>query len=385
MIEREIGQLVKKYSEQYPVVVVHGPRQSGKTTLCKALFPDKPYYSLENPDLRQRATDDPRGFLNTIKDGAILDEIQNCPQLLSYLQQIVDENSQNGQFILTGSNNLMLMASISQSLAGRCAIFKLLPFSYSETRNLEGLQSINKRILMGSYPRLVTQNMEISFFYDNYIQTYVERDVRLLLSIKDSILFRKFIRLCAGRIGNILDISSLATDCGINVKTANDWLSILEASFIIFRLQPYYDNRNKRLIKSPKLYFYDLGIACNLLGITDENQLTRDPLYGSLFENFIITENIKKAFNSLSNASFYYYRTSNGVEIDLIKEQERTIFPVEIKSGQTFSEAFTKHIKTFCETYNDIAVNPTVVYQGSENFTYKDITISSWENYLSSH
>lgn len=378
MIRRQIKDFLLKSASQYPVVLVHGPRQSGKTTLCRDTFADKPYISLENPDTRERALQDPRGFFKSIPNGAILDEIQNVPHLLSYMQQIVDESNQKGLFIITGSNNFALQQAVTQTLAGRVAMLKLLPFSLDEIKELNASDSIDSLILSGGYPRYITERPDRFFFYQNYISTYVERDVRQIVNIKDAALFHRFLVLCAGRIGSILDYTSLSNDCGINVRTAKEWLSILEASFIGFTLNPWYMNRTKRLIKSPKFYFYDTGLACALLGIAEESQLNRDPLRGNLFENLVILERMKRSFNCAEQKNFWYYRTSDGKEIDLVEETGRILTPFEIKSSETFNSEFVKNFGVFEKEYPEMCGEKTVVYAGKESFEFKGVQVKNF-------
>jgi predicted AAA+ superfamily ATPase len=379
MIERQMSNSLKKAATEYPVLLVHGPRQSGKTTLCRSIFSDKPYVSMENIDTRSRALDDPRGFFEGYPDGAILDEIQKAPALLSYMQQIVDEKKRNGMFILTGSDNFSLRQVTSQSLAGRIALFTLLPFSMEEIVSQEWLNDVDSRILYGGYPRLVTEKPERSFFFRNYIGSYVERDVRQIVNIKDVNLFQRFLALCAGRIGSVLDYTSLSNDCGVSVKTVKEWLSILEASYICFQLNPWFVNRTKRLIKSPKLYFYDTGVACALLGINEESQLNRDPLRGNLFENLVILEKIKKALNTTSSSKFWYYRTTSGIEVDLVEERGRSLIPTEIKSSASFHSDFCKNLEVFKSEYPNETIESSVVYAGTENFTYKEINVRRYD------
>ena len=369
MIKREMSSTLKKVAKEYPVVLVHGPRQSGKTTICRAVFSDKPYVSMENPDTRSRALEDPRGFLADFPNGVILDEIQRTPNLLSYMQQIVDEKKQNGFFILTGSDNFSLQQITSQSLAGRIALLTLLPFSMKEIKSETWLAGTDKRILYGGYPRLITETPDRTFFFKNYIGSYIERDVRQIVNVKDSNLFHRFLTLCAGRIGSILDYTSLSNDCGISVKTVKEWLSILESSYICFLLNPWYVNRNKRLIKSPKLYFYDTGVACSLLGIYEEAQLNRDPLRGNLFENLVILEKIKQAFNTTKPSNFWYYRTSSGIEVDLVEENGHTLTPTEIKSAASFNSSFCKNLTVFKSEYPEESARDKIVDAGSANFT----------------
>lgn len=381
MLERLMKQTLLKAAEEYPVVLLHGPRQSGKTTLCKNAFPQKPYVSFENPDIREWGKEDPRGFLNKYADGAIFDEVQRVPEILSYLQQIVDESPAKGRFILTGSDNFSLRQATSQTLAGRIAILTLLPLSLAETNGIDGLKSVDASILSGGYPRYISERPERGFFYRNYISTYVERDVRRLVNIKDADLFLRFLMLCAGRIGSLLDYTALSNDCGVTVKTVKEWLSVLNASFICFELHPWFVNRTKRLVKSPKLYFYDTGLACALLGIESEIQLERDPLRGGLFENLVILERLKKRFNAAESARLWFYRTSSGVEIDLVEESGRKLFPVEIKSAATFNSNFAKNFATFEKEYHEECADKAIVYAGAENFTYKDVNVVNFRDF----
>ncbi|MDD3011872.1 MAG: ATP-binding protein [Bacteroidales bacterium] len=343
MIPRKAEKELKSLSKQYKAIAVTGPRQSGKTTLVRKVFSDKQYVNLENPDIRRFAVDDPRGFLSTYSDGAILDEVQRTPELFSYLQQILDEKDQNGQFILTGSNNFLLQENISQSLAGRVGYLFLLPLSIEEISPETG--QTNQLMLKGGYPELYQKEIEIDKYYANYIRTYIERDVRLLKNINDLYVFERFLRLCAGRTGQLLNMSSLASDTGIDVKTVASWIGVLEASFIVFRLQPYHKNYNKRIVKMPKLYFYDTGLAAALMGIDSVTQLDIHPFRGVLFENLVILEFLKRIYNNGKPNNLFFWRDNTGNEIDLlIKSGERRI-PVEIKSGQTITEDFFKGIK----------------------------------------
>ncbi len=375
MIERTIKDSILSLSKEYPVILVQGPRQSGKTTLVKTLFPEKKYITLEDIDTRSRAIEDPRGFLSNIPDGAILDEVQRAPDILSYIQSIVDSNNKMGMFILTGSSNLLLMEAVSQSLSGRVAIFKLLPLSMLEVKDIEIGWSIEKRILNGFYPRLLTQKMDVSAFFRNYIETYVERDVRRVLNIRNIDSFRRFLVSVAQRIGSTLDITSLASDAMVSTKTVSEWLSILDASFICFRLQPYFSNRSKRLAKRPKIYFYDTGLACALLGIVDEEQLSNDRLRGSLFENMLIVDMLKRKYNKYTSEEFYFYRTLDGVEVDLVMEKGRKLYPMEIKSSQTFNPDWASSLCKFEAEYSDECEKASIIYGGNESFKFKNINV----------
>ena len=343
MIYREAEKELQLLSAQFKAVAVTGPRQSGKTTLVKKVFKEKAYVNLENPDLRQFAGEDPRGFLSNYPDGAILDEVQRVPELFSYLQQILDEKEQNGSFILTGSNNFLLNSNISQSLAGRVGYLFLLPLDIGEIN--PGANMSNQLIFKGGYPEIYQKDIDPKKYYDNYIRTYVERDVRLLKNITDLYTFERFLRLCAGRTGQLLNMSSLATDVGMDVKTIGSWLGILEASFIAFRLYPYHENYNKRIVKMPKLYFYDTGLASALMGIEDVSQLTIHPLRGGLFENLVVVDFLKRLYNNGKQNNLYFWRDNIGNEVDLLIKKGANRYPVEIKSAQTISDEFFKGIR----------------------------------------
>lgn len=343
MIERIASTELLKLSRQFKVVAIIGPRQSGKTTLAKHVFANKPYISLENPDHRRFAMEDPRGFLAQFPQGAVLDEAQRTPDLFSYLQQILDEDTNAGKFILTGSNNFLLQENISQSLAGRIAYLILLPFSASELKeNLTG--ELTDLLFNGTYPPIYDQPVEPVTWYANYIRTYIERDVRQIKNITDLIAFERFLRLCAGRIGQLLNMSSLAIETGVDSKTIASWIGVLENSFIIHLLQPHHKNFNKRVVKMPKLYFYDTGLVCALLGIKHTSQLNYHPLAGNIFENFVVSELIKYRTNRAQTLNFYFWRDSVGHEIDLIVENALNLFPIEIKSGKTITSDFFKNI-----------------------------------------
>jgi hypothetical protein len=343
MIYREAEKELQLLSAQFKAVAVTGPRQSGKTTLVKKVFKEKAYVNLENPDLRQFAREDPRGFLSNYPDGAILDEVQRVPELFSYLQQILDEKEQNGSFILTGSNNFLLNSNISQSLAGRVGYLFLLPLDIGEIN--PGANMSNQLIFKGGYPEIYQKDIDPKKYYDNYIRTYVERDVRLLKNITDLYTFERFLRLCAGRTGQLLNMSSLAADVGVDVKTIGSWLGVLEASFIAFRLYPYHENYNKRIVKMPKLYFYDTGLASALMGIEDVSQLTIHPLRGGLFENLVVVDFLKRLYNNGKQNNLYFWRDNIGNEVDLLIKKGANRYPVEIKSAQTISDEFFKGIR----------------------------------------
>ena len=380
MIQREILKELAQLAKQYPIVTVTGPRQAGKTTLVKSAFPNKPYLSLEDPDIRTFAELDSRGFLNQYPDGAIFDEIQRLPKLLSYLQTIVDKNQTAGQFILTGSHQLQLHHAITQSLAGRTALLKLLPLSLRELASAGFNLSLNEHLLNGGYPRIYNNKLEPTKNYSNYFQTYVERDVRQLIHIKDLSLFQRFIKLCASRIGQILNIHSFSNDLGISSHTVNNWLSILEASFLIFRLQPYFENFGKRIIKSPKLYFTDVGFATYLLDIETVQQVNRDPLRGYLIENLVILELVKARLNQGNEAKFYYYRDNHQHEVDVIYKSGHELIPIEIKGAQTMHPEFLKGLKYFKTLVNERCQIGYVIYTGESEQTIGEYKLLNYKN-----
>lgn len=375
MIVRNITDELVQSASEYPVVTILGPRQSGKTTLAKMTFPEKVYFSMEDPDTRMAAEADPRGFLHQISGGAILDEIQRFPTLLSYIQGMVDDQPGNGRFILTGSHQPQLHEAISQSLAGRTSILTLWPFSANEIQKYGQVKSSFELIAQGCYPRLHEEGLRTRKFYNNYLQTYVERDVRSLIQLRNLSLFQKFLMLLAGRIGQVVNLSSLANDVGTSSTTIGNWISVLKASFILFDLPPYFKNIGKRVIKSPKIYFTDTGLAAFLLGIHTKEQAIRDPLRGHLYENLIITEIIKGAFNRGIRPEIYFYRDSHGNEVDLIIEEQGTLIPVEIKSGATFTNEFLKGLYHFQDLGLDKVAPGVVLFNGEEQYTIHGIEV----------
>ncbi len=377
MIERTLAAKMISLAQKFQVITLTGPRQSGKTTLVRAIFPELPYISLEEPDIRQLALTDPRGLLSNYPIGAILDEIQNTPDLFSYIQGIVDENRQV-QFILTGSSNFLLMERISQTLAGRTAVLHLLPFSLHELEPLA--DSYESLIFKGQYPRIYDRDISPIDFYPSYIQTYVERDVRLMKNIGDINTFIQFTRLCAGRIGQLLNYTSLAVDAGISPNTARSWLSILESSYILYRLQPYHRNFNKRLVKSPKLYFYDTGVACSLLGIHEEDQVRLHYLKGSLFENLIINEFIKLNFNRGENRQPYFWQDNHGKEIDCLLVDGERVTPIEVKSGKTISTSYFDNLKYWRSLASLPEDQGYVVYGGDQSIQTSSGALISWQD-----
>jgi predicted AAA+ superfamily ATPase len=365
MIPREAEQTIRNLAGKYPVVTVTGPRQSGKTTLCRAIFPGKPYFNLETPDVRRFAKDDPRGFLAQCPDGAVFDEIQRAPDLLSYIQGIVDEQQLPGMFIVTGSQQFEVMNSVNQSLAGRTALLKLLPLTIDEAFKRRPAMSTDEMLLTGFYPRILDQDLDPTQALGDYFETYVERDIRQLAAIKDLSLFEKFVRLCAGRVGQLLNLQSLGNDTGVSHTTVRAWLTLLEASFVVFLLKPWHDNVSKRQIKSPKLYFIDVGLASYLLGIETPRQMTRDPLRGNLFENLVVVEALKQRYNSGRRSNLYFYRDGKGHEIDLILEHGRDVLPIEIKSGATIADDYFSSLDHFSRLETSRPWGNALVYGGS--------------------
>jgi len=376
LINRTIEAVLRTYAAKYPVLTITGPRQSGKTTLCKKVFAHKPYANLESPDIRQFAIDDPRGFLAQYPDGAILDEIQRTPDLVSYLQPMVDEDQREGLFILTGSQQFEVSNTINQSLAGRTALLKLLPFSIEEIQSAFSLPDIDSLLYHGFYPRIWDKQMNPTQVLGDYFETYIERDLRQLITIKDLNLFQRFIKLCAGRASQLLNVNSLANDTGISHTTAGNWLSILEASYIIFLLQPYYRNISKRLAKSPKLYFYDVGLASFLINIENEKQIARDPLRGHLFENMVIAEALKYRLNKGKRSNLYFYRDSKGNEVDLLLLNGSDIFPIEVKAGMTITRDYFKGLNYFVKIFSEHVPKGTgLIYGGDESQKRTDVSI----------
>ena len=380
MIERIGIKKLKQLASKFRVVAVVGPRQSGKTTLCRQAFPKKEYVSMENPDMTDFARNDPNGFLQQYKNGAIIDEAQKLPELFSYIQQIVDIKNKPGFFILSGSNNFLMQQSISQSLAGRVAYLHLLPCSLTELKTEKLLHSnYSWHILHGAYPEPLYKKIAVTDWFPNYIQTYVERDVRQLKNITDLSLFIKFLRLCAGRSGQILNMHSLGNDCGIDAKTVQSWLYILQSSYIVYLLRPYYNNFNKRITKSPKLYFYDTGLACSLLGITEEGQLETHPLKGALLENMLIMDLLKQRLNKGMPDNLYYWRDKTGNELDLLIDDFEALKAIEIKAGATISGDYFKGLLYFKESAKERKITSVVYYTGLATQTRTNgISVKPW-------
>jgi len=362
------------------LVTVTGPRQSGKTTLVKKVFPNKPYVTLEDPDSRHMADTDPRRFLERFPHGAIIDEIQRVPHLLSYMQTIVDASGTSGLFIVTGSAQFELLNSINQSLAGRTALLRLLPFAAEEIHTITKSFSLNEILYTGSYPRIYDKKLNPTEALSFYVNTYIERDVRQLLNVKNLSQFETFLRLCAARTAQILNLSHLGNDCGIKHNTVAAWISILEASYLIFRVKPHFNNFSKRLIKSPKIYFYDVGVAAYLLGIQDASQLESHPLRGYLFETYIMSELMKKRFNAVKGNNLYFFRDNVGNEVDAVLDYADKVLPIEIKSGATFSEDMLKGLHHYSKLTHNFVSTPSLIYGGTTSFLHKDFSIVSFRN-----
>lgn len=381
MITRNITPVLQRLASQYPVITLTGPRQSGKTTLAKSLFPGKPYVTLEDPDIRRFAIDDPRGFLANYPQGAILDEVQRAPDLPSYLQGIVDANAQPGRFILTGSQQFELMTQVTQSLAGRTAVLRLLPFTLAEAQRLRGNTphpDLPQTLLSGFYPRIHDRRLDPSQALADYFTTYVERDLRQLAAVHDLQRFERFVRLCAGRTGQLLNLDSLGNDAGVSHATARAWIDLLQTSYIVHLLPPWFTNSGKRLIKSPKLYFYDVGLACWLLGLRTPEQVSRDPLWGSLFENFVIMEALKDRLNAGESPEMYFYRDSDGNEVDLLLPTGGKLHAIEIKAGATVNPDYFKGLKTFAAHHPHALAGGGVVYGGTQSQSRSDWNVHSW-------
>lgn len=373
-IPRSIEVLIKEAALYFSVISVTGPRQSGKSTLLKHLFPEFKRYSMKDVNVREFAEHDPIAFLHQHKDGMLIDEIQKVPMLLDYIQGIVDDHPER-KFLLTGSSNFELLYGLSESLPGRAGVYELLPMTYEESRVTSENKPLDQFLYDGLYPAICANKNKSKFFYPSYVKTYLERDVRDLLKIKDQMLFVKFMKLCAGRIGSILNASDLSAQIGVDSKTINHWLSVLQASYLITLLPPYYENISKRLVKSPKLYFNDPGLACYLLDIETPRQLERDKMRGAIFENFIVMEVVKHRYNQGLEGGVFFYRDSNQNEIDILLKQEGEITAIEVKSAMTYSPSFGKTLSRISEWIGTPVIRKAIVYAGEFENTTGDIEI----------
>lgn len=378
-IHRELSSVLEEAYRYFSVITVTGPRQSGKTTLIRNLFPHLPYYSLESLDIRSFAENDPIAFLNQNEEGMILDEVHNAPDLLSYIQGIVDEHPDK-RYILSGSSQFAMLKRVTQSLAGRTAVFELMPLSYSETKDLTADVPLDKLLFNGFYPAIYSGRNVPEFLYPAYMKTYLDRDVRDLLQIKDMMQFHIFIKLCAGRIGSLFKASELANEIGVSPNTITSWLSVLQASYIVTLLPPYFENTSKRLTKMPKLYFLDTGFACYLLGIESPEQLSRDKMRGALFENFVVTEALKQRYNQGKESNLYFYRDSNQNEIDLLLKRNTRLYGIEIKSSMTYHKDFEKALKRIDEWVKAPVDGKAVVYAGNFENTAGEIKLLNYTN-----
>lgn len=380
MIPRQIEERANILLSQYPLLALIGPRQSGKTTLAKILRPNYQYINLELAENANFALSDPHGFLQTYQKGVILDEVQTVPELFPYLKHYTDKRGLVGEYILTGSQNFLLLEKITQSLAGRVVLQKLLPFSHSElTAADKMINEAGKFIFTGGYPRIYDKNIAPTDFYPSYISTYIERDVRQITRVTDLRLFQQFLAICAGRAGQLVNFTEIGNILGIESKTVKSWLSLLEASFIIFLLPPYYRNFDKRIVKSPKLYFYDTGLACSLLNIQDEGQLNTHFAKGALFENMVIVELLKQYLNEAKNPAFYFWQDSNSREIDLIIEESNRLKAIEIKASKTINDSFFKNLNSFQTLAKTENVASFLVYGGDMNQTRSTTNVLSWQ------
>jgi len=380
MVRRELLSVLKTRAAQFKAVLLTGPRQSGKTTLARSTFPNKPYVSLENPDERMAATADPRSFLARFPKGAIFDEAQRVPDLFAYLQQILDESREKGLFVITGSQHLGLTQTVTQSLAGRVAILELLPFTYRELRTGRYASDRLETVLFtGAYPPVFDQALDPVAWYNSYIESYLERDVRLILNVRDLIAFRRFIALCAGNVGQLFNASRLGADCGMSSVTTAQWLSVLEGTYIAFRLQPYFKNFRKRVVKTPKLYFWDTGLAVRLLGIQSAEQLATHPLRGALFENWVVSERLKARCHLGERPNLYFWRDNAGLEVDLLEETAGRLRATEVKSGATFTAEWTERLSKWqALAAADAEPGARVVYGGKTCFAFKGYDVVSW-------
>ena len=378
MIQRKIQAELAQLAEEYKVVTITGPRQSGKTTLAKMQFPDYDYINLEDPETRNLAEKDAREFLHRHPAPIIIDEIQRLPMLLSYIQVECDKSNKKGQYILTGSHQPALKAGISQSLAGRTAVLQLLPLSIEELSAAGITLDRDEYIFKGFMPQLYEENIDITRFYRNYYMTYVERDARQLVNIRNFTAFETFIKLLAGRVGQLVNLQSLSNDVGVSSTTISEWLSILEASYIIFRLPPYFENFGKRQTKSAKIYFTEVGLAAYLLELENPGMVTRDPLMGNLFENMVVVEALKKRYNMGKDAGLYFFRDSHGMEIDLLQASARKLYPFEIKAARTYCSEFAKNIEKFRQL-NDKTAEGCVIYSGEQEQRIKEIGLVNFK------
>ncbi|MGJ8618889.1 MAG: ATP-binding protein [Methylophilaceae bacterium] len=380
MINRYAADTLLRLAKGFPIIAITGPRQSGKTTLAKAVFSDKSYVSLENPDEREFAEQDPKRFLARFEQGAILDEVQRCPALISYLQGVVDARQQMGDFVLTGSAQFELISNITQSLAGRVGRVELLPLSQSELLQAKQLPAVDSMLLQGGYPALYDRQLNPNDWFANYVSTYLERDVRQLIAVRDLSQFQHFVKMCAARSGQLLNLTALGAGCGITAVTAREWLSVLEASYLVFRLQPYHQNFGKRLVKTPKLYFLDVGLMAWLLGIRDADTLATHAMRGALFETYVVTELVKQRYNQGLPHDLYFWRDNVGHEVDVLYETPDGLQAIEIKSGSTFAKDWQKATHKWQQFATDNTCTPIIVYGGNESYDRGNSQVMAWQD-----
>lgn len=379
-IKRKIESTILEAAQYFPVITVTGPRQSGKTTMLKQIFPHLQYYSLEDLDTRAFAMEDPVRFLHLHEEGMILDEVHNYPELLSYIQGIVDEQPQK-KFVLSGSSNFALLKKVSQSLAGRSGVFELMPLSIEEVKGqVKYVDDADQLLYQGLYPAVCSGKNIPKFLYPSYVKTYLERDVRDLLNVKDMRQFNMFLKLCAGRIGSVFNASEIAGEVGVSSKTIQAWVSILQASYVVYLLPPYFENSRKRLTKSPKIYFCDTGLACSLLGIESAEQLAFDKMRGHLFENLIVVELLKRRLNEGKESNLYFYRDSNQNEVDILVDHGSSLDAIEVKSAMTYSPSFEKALLKVNDWVNPTVGQRTIVYAGALEDDKGDIRLLNYRN-----
>ena len=381
MIPRQAVSTLHRLAQGFPVLAITGPRQSGKTTLARALFGAKPYISLENPDEREFAQTDPRRFLVRFGDGAILDEVQRCPALLSWLQQLVDERQRMGDFILTGSAQFDLLAGITQSLAGRVGRVELLPLSGAELGVDRLPNALDQLLFTGGYPALYDRTLAPTDWFPNYVATYLERDVRQLLAVQDLSQFHRFVRMCAARSGQLLNLTALGADCGVSAVTAGKWLSVLETSYLVMRLQPYHRNFGKRLVKTPKLYFLDVGLMAWLLGIRDASTIETHAARGALFETWVVSELVKQRYNAGQGAELFFWRDNVGHEVDVVLETAQGLQAIEIKSGSTFASDWPQAVRKWASLADTPTLTPQIVYGGAGRYARQDCEVLGWREF----
>ena len=381
MLARDAEKTLIRLAKSFPVVAITGPRQAGKTTLAKAVFKSKPYVSLENPDEREFGQNDPKRFLARFSNGAVLDEVQRCPSLLSWLQGVVDERGGMGDFVLTGSAQFDLIEGITQTLAGRVGRVELLPLSSSELKAGNQLpNSLSQMLIQGGYPALYDRKITTQDWFSNYVATYVERDVRQLISVRNLSQFQTFLKMCASRTGQLINLTSLGADCGISAVTAKQWLSVLETSYIVTLLRPHHSNFGKRLVKTPKIYFLDSGLAAWLMGIRSAETLETHAARGALFESWVVSELYKKRLNAGLPIDLFFWRDNTGNEVDLIVENEKGLQPIEIKSGSTYASDWSQGLKKWQFLAQNSSLEPAILYGGESNFEREGLKVWGWRD-----